>query len=128
MDETLAAEFVVRELAKHRNRNDIIFALCQSDKINWKMAQEFVEQVEQKQSRRIAAGQAPLLILIGLVLIVSGLYVAIRYIVATMNGAIIFQWPLPIPYLGNVSRISGGVAMVIGGMFGILKAVWAMLN
>ena len=128
MDETLAAEFVVRELAKHRNRNDIILALCQSDKINWKMAQEFVEQVEQKQSRRIAAGQAPLLILIGLGLIVSGLYVAVRYIVATMNGAIIFQWPLPIPYLGNVSRIGGGIAMVSGGMFGILKAVWAMLN
>jgi len=128
MDEKLASEFVVRELAKHRNRNDIILALCQSDKIDWKTAQAFVEQVEAKQGRRIAAGQAPLLILIGLGFIIGGLYVTVRYVVATMNGAIIFQWPLPIPYLGNVTRIGGGIAMVAGGMFGILKAVWDMLK
>jgi hypothetical protein len=128
MDEKLASEFVVRELAKHRNRNDIILALCQSDKIDWKTAQQFVEQVELKQGRRIATGQAPLLILLGIAFIIGGLYVTIRYVVATMNGAMIFQWPLPIPYLGNVTRIGGGIAMVTGGMFGILKAVWDMIK
>jgi hypothetical protein len=74
MDEQLATAFVIRELAKHRNRNDIIMALCQHDQLNWEQAEAFVTQVEQTHRRKITGGQAPLLIVIGLVLIIAGLY------------------------------------------------------
>ncbi len=128
MDEQVATAFVIRELAKHRNRNDIIMALCQHDQLNWEQAQAFVAQVEQTHRRKIAGGQAPLLIVIGLAIIIAGLFLVTRYTVATLNGAVIFQWPFPIPYLGNVTRIGAGVVMVIAGFAGILKAVWDMLS
>jgi hypothetical protein len=128
MDEQIATAFVTRELAKHRNRNDVIMALCQHDQLSWSQAEAFVSQVEQTHRRKIAGGQAPVLILIGLGIVIAGTYLIIRYVTATLNGAIIFQWPLPIPYLGNVTRIGAGVGMVIAGLFGILKAIWDILT
>ena len=127
MDEQVATAFVIRELSRHKNRNDIIMALCQHDQLNWSQAETFVAQVEQTHKRKIAGGQALLFIILGLGIIIGGLYLIVRYTIATLNGAIIFQWPLPIPYLGNVTRIGTGVAMVIAGFFGILKAIWDML-
>jgi hypothetical protein len=117
MDEQVATAFVIRELAKHRNRNDIIMALCQHDALSWNEAEVFVAQVEQTHKHKIAGGQVLLLIILGLGIIVGGLYLIVRYTVATLNGAIIFQWPFPIPYLGNVTRIGTGAAMVIAGLF-----------
>ncbi|MEW5718662.1 MAG: hypothetical protein AB1817_08565 [Chloroflexota bacterium] len=128
MDEQVATAFVIRELAKHRNRNDIILSLCQHDELNWEQAEAFVTRVEQTHRRKIAGGQATILIVMGLGIMVAGLYLATRYTVATLNGAIIFQWPLPVPYLGNVTRIGAGVVMVIAGFAGILKVVWDMLS
>ena len=127
MDEQVATAFVIRELSRHKNRNDIIMALCQHDGLSWSQAEAFVAQAEQTHKRKIAGGQAPLFIILGLGIIIAGLYLIVRYTVATLNGAIIFQWPLPIPYLGNATRVGTGVAMVIAGFFGILKTIWDML-
>ena len=90
MDEQVATAFVIRELSRHKNRNDIIMALCQHDQLNWSQAETFVAQVEQTHKRKIAGGQAPLFILLGLGIIIGGLYLIVRYTVATLNGAIIF--------------------------------------
>ena len=128
MDDQVTTAFVIRELAKHRNRNDIIMSLCQHDQLNWEQAEAFVTQVEQTHRRKIAGGQALLLIIIGLGIIIAGLYVSLHYTIATLNGAVIFQWPFPIPYLGNITRIGAGVVMVLGGLAGILKVVWDMLG
>ena len=128
MDEQVATAFVIRESSRYKNRSDIIMALCQHDGLSWNEAEAFVAQVEQAHKRKIAGGQSLLFIILGLSIIVGGLYLIVRYTVATLNGAIIFQWPLPIPYLGNVTRIGTGAAMVIAGWFGILKAVYDILT
>jgi hypothetical protein len=128
MDEQVATDYVVRELGKHRNRSDIIVALCQHDLLSWDQADAFVSKVEKEQRRRIAGGQATLLIILGLGTIVFGMFLVFRYLVATINGTMILQWPFPVPYLGNVVRMGTGALMVLGGFFGILKVVWDLLG
>lgn len=52
MDRQEAINFVIRGLASHRNRNDIIKILCEQGGMNWTQAEQFVQQVEIEHHKR----------------------------------------------------------------------------
>ncbi len=124
----IVIEYIVDQLVKHRHRNDIIMTLCEKTGISWNEAQLLVERVEQEQHRKIATGQSPLLIVIGLAVIIGGIYIVLRYTLATLDGAVMFLWPFPIPYLGNAARIGAGLAMIAGGSYGIFRVLWSIFK
>src|SRR5689334_23004634 len=79
MDEQLSA-MIVRDLAKHRSRNEIVRAICEQEGINWADAERLVAEVELQNAHTIARQQSPLMIflsvgtlLIGLMLLLYGL-------------------------------------------------------
>lgn len=98
MDPATLSESVVRDLARHRGRNDIIMDVCNSTGMDWKQAEAFVGQVEQSNRQRIAGRQAPLLVILAAIGIIGGLSDVIGIAYATMSGSIMFFPGVPIPY------------------------------
>ena len=61
MNQQEATDFVIRELGKHRQRNDIIQKLCEDVGMNWSQAEKFMRQVEAENKSAIALKQSPLI-------------------------------------------------------------------
>ncbi len=121
MDPAGVSESVVRDLARHRGRNDIIMDVCNSTGMDWKQAEAFVGQVEQANRQRIAGRQAPLLLVLAAIGIIGGLSDAIGIAYATMSGSIMFFPGVPIPYSGNVVYFGLGVLAIGGGLLGAVR-------
>jgi hypothetical protein len=121
MDPARLTETVVRDLARHRGRNDIILHICNTTGMDWKQAEAFVQQVERTQGQRIAGRQAPLLLILAGIAIVGGFSTVVAMVGATLDGAVIFLPSLPIPYLGNAVYFGLGVLGVGGGLLGLVK-------
>jgi hypothetical protein len=113
--------FVIKEIAGHRHRNDIILALCEKTGSSWDSVQRFVQKVESENRQAITARQSPLLIMIGVGTIVLGLLMVAYYGFRTLTGTIYIFLNMPIPYLGNAVYIGTGLAMMAGGTVGVLR-------
>ena len=113
--------FVIKEIAGHRHRNDVIMALCEKTATPWNDVQRFVQKVESENRQAITARQSPLLLMIGAGLIIAGLFVVAYYGYRTLTGTIIIFLSMPIPYLGNAVYIGTGLAMMAGGTVGVLR-------
>lgn len=123
VDKDRMAQYVIEELGKHKNPDDIIRTLAETGKMNWYAAKQFVYEVRANNSGQIARKQAPTLIVMSVVAIIVGAAVAIGMAVATLQGWIIFLLTLPIPWLGNVVYFLVGLSMCIGGVAGLLNTV-----
>ncbi|HSB01269.1 MAG TPA: hypothetical protein VLE49_11500 [Anaerolineales bacterium] len=127
MNRQQATEFVIRELGKHHQRNDIIQRLCETGGINWAAAEKFVQQVEAENSSKIALRQSPLITLIGIGTVIGGLGLMVWIVMATLSGIIIYFLSFPIPYLGNITYFFTGLAMLAGGIWGMwdtIRKIW----
>ena len=127
-EERAATEFVVSALAKNRNRNDVIMELCERTGRSWDEAERFVRQVQSRNRQKIAARQSPLLLFIGAITLIGGLSLAAYVVIATLSGRVYYLPYVPIPYLGNLSYFSAGLAMTSGGTVGILRAGRTLLK
>src|ERR1043165_8471338 len=102
MNQQEATDFVIRELGKHRQRNDVLQKLCEDAGMNWGEAEKFLRKVEAENKSAIALKQSPVITLIGIGTIILGLGLTVWVITETLHGYIIFFLSFPIPYLGNV--------------------------
>jgi hypothetical protein len=121
MDPARLTEEVVRDLSRHRSRNDIILHMCHTTGMDWKQAEAFVQQVERTHKQRIAGRQAPLLIVLAVIAVVGGLSTVVAMVDATLQGTSIYLPTLPIPYLGNAAYLGLGVLGVAGGLLGLAR-------
>ena len=121
MDPAKLSEAVVRDLSRHRSRNDIVLDVCNSTGMDWRQAEAFVQQVEQSNRQMIAGRQAPLLLILAGIAIIGGLSTAVGTAVATLAGTIMFFPAVPIPYLGNVVYFFLGALGVAGGLLGLVR-------
>ncbi len=124
MNEQLT-RLIVDDLARQRDRSDIILMVCQEAGLNWAQAEQLVQQVEAQQAHAIAARQGPLLIFLGTVTTLGGLLLllySIRILAETLRGD-----PLEL-MLGLGSSyyplVAGwiGLTMVAGGVIGLYRA------
>ncbi len=128
MNKEQATQFVIKELGKHHNKNEIIVTLCEQMKINWRDAEKFISEVELQHKRSIASKQSPLIIFLSVMVLIGGLYLTIN------NGLYFFQYfitthdtfsitgalDLRILYLRIGSFITG-ISMFLGGAIGLGK-------
>ncbi len=130
MDYQQAREYVITQLSEQASRDDIIYQLCQATGSSWQQASAFVDQVEQENHRRIAAFQAPLLLIIGAVTFLVGLFMTAReisYFAAIVRSGEPVYLILPLSYREFVF-LAIGVAMMAGSMWGSWKAVRKLLE
>lgn len=113
------AEYIVRELGRHRPEDEVIFAVARRENLNWDEAQRLVQDVKFKQRGRVARRQSPLLLTVGVGTIIGGLALSGYVVVATLDGLIILLPGVMIPYLGNVVYFLTGLAMIAGSAYGM---------
>jgi hypothetical protein len=129
MDQSEATDFVIRELGKLHQKNDIVQKLCDATSMNWGEAERFVQQVEAQNRGKIAQNQTPMVAILGGLTIIAGFAVSIFILYQTLvNGLIIIFLRLPIPYLGNIVYFLIGVGMIAGGLRGIWDTIVRMWN
>ncbi|HEX9330805.1 MAG TPA: hypothetical protein VF896_02880 [Anaerolineales bacterium] len=128
MNQQEATDFVIRELGKHRQRNDIIQKLCEAGGMNWGDAEKFMRRVEVENKSAIALKQSPLITVIGMGTIILGLALTLWVTIASLQGYIIFFLSFPVPYLGNIFYFIIGLAMILGGMWGMWDTIIRIWN
>ena len=128
MNQQEATDFVIRELGKHRQRNDIIHKLCETGGMNWGDAEKFMRRVEAENKSAIARKQSPLITLMGIGTIILGLALTLWVAIETLQGYIIFFLSFPVPYLGNIFYFITGLAMLLGGMWGMWDTIIRIWN
>ena len=128
MNQQEATDFVVRELGKHHQKNDIIQKLCELTSMNWSQAEKFVQHVEAEHGSKIAARQSPLIALLGIVFVLAGCGLTAVTTYETMRGTIIIFLNLPIPYLGNIFYIIIGLSLIAGGIRGMWSTIVKIWN
>jgi hypothetical protein len=117
---------IVSDLAKQRNRNEIIRGICEQEGLNWADAEKLVAQVEQQNAHAIARRQSPLLIflsvstvLIGIVLLLFG----VDYVMPFFQGHALEQLlSLQTGYYQLAGGLTG-VVMIVGGVIGLWKTL-----
>ncbi|HET9911921.1 MAG TPA: hypothetical protein VFQ13_08535 [Anaerolineales bacterium] len=126
MNRQQATDYVIRELGKHHQRNDIIQRLCETGELSWKEAEKFVQQVEEENTSKIALRQSPLVTVIGIGSALVGLALMAWVALETLQGAIIFL--MGIPYLGNLSYFFTGLVMMVAGLWGMWETILRIWN
>jgi uncharacterized membrane protein len=87
-------QYVITELGKHRNPNDIVMEVCERSGMKWSDAQQFMQRVQSEYRSEITGRQNPLLIVMGVTAVIAGLAVSIGVIAVTFIG-FIFLLPFP---------------------------------
>ncbi|MEW5939901.1 MAG: hypothetical protein AB1750_09590 [Chloroflexota bacterium] len=135
MNKEQAEEFVVRELGKRHNRNEIIMSLCEQMGINWREAEQLIQEIESGRRRDIASRQSPFIVILGIALLIMGIGI-------TWNAASFFANfyqsppdPLSLDYalaMRSAYYRGGslilGLSMIIGGILGSWKSVADLLK
>jgi hypothetical protein len=122
MNQEAATKFVVSELGKHRQKNEIVEKLCRNYEMSWRQAQAFVNKVEAENASSINLRQSPLFIIVGLLILIGGLGLTVWIGMRTfVNHENIIFLTMPIPYSGNIFWGGTGVSMILGGLVGIVS-------
>jgi len=128
MNQQEATDFVIQELGKHHQKNDIIQNLCEVTSMSWEDAKKFILQVEAQYRGQIAKKQSPLIVIMGTGSILAGFFISIAIIYATLQGWFFFLLSMPIPYLGNVVYFLVGIGMIVGGLRGMWDTIVQIWN
>ena len=130
MDEELTA-LIIKELGKHHSRDQIIMTVCEKGGLNWKQAEQLIEQVEEQNKRAIAKRQSPLLILISVVTVIAGMgllaYGILFFADFFQRDVLERALLLRTGYLRIVSLVTG-LAMLGGGSYGLWKTLLPLLE
>lgn len=122
MNQQDAIDFVVGELGKHRSADEVTRLLTERVGCPWDEAQQFVHHVQFQQRTRIAVHQSPLLILLAIVTIVSGLALSGYY-----GSGIYFRLRMhALPGYGQFVYTFMGLAMILGACIGLWQSIRAM--
>ncbi|MGH2582434.1 MAG: hypothetical protein ACRDFQ_06020 [Anaerolineales bacterium] len=121
--------YVVSELAKHHDRNDIIMTLCQKLGVGWNDAELLVQEVELYHGKTVAQKQSPFLMILGGGILVGGLaltYFGVDYFYAVSKVPELLV-DVRSAYVMGGSLLTG-LGMIGGSILGMWKNVAAFLN
>ena len=126
------ADFVIARLGQHEGVDDIVPKLCEVSGMSWSEATAFVQRVEAENRRQIAGRQRPILVLVGVISMLIGAYLAyssasyLADFAAGLEGLsenplfYIFSTP---QVATRVITLALGTAIVIGGLWGTVRAL-----
>ena len=124
-------DYIIRQLGRHANRDDLILEVCQRMDIGWVEAEGMVEAVEQEYSREVARRRGPLLLVLGGGALLAGLLlsgVALYFFAfeATFEGSRLLL-DLENSYGMGVALVTG-VGMTAGSVVGLVRVIGAMVE
>ena len=122
--------FIIKELGRHRERQDIVNRICEKSTLSWTEAEQMIDEVESQNRRTIAGRQGPLLIFLSIATMILGIAL-IAYNMEILLA--IFQQDL----LGQILSLQSGyyraaalitgLAMAVGGLYGLWTSLASLL-
>ena len=119
MDRSELEASIIKDLSRHRGRNDIITRICEASGMKWSDAETLVAEVEATHGEDITDRQKPFMSVLSIATIIIGFALSIGILVATFQGWMLLLLRLPIPYLGNLLLFLLGILIIIGGARGL---------
>lgn len=126
------ADYVISRLGRHETLEDIVPKLCEVAGMSWSEATAFVQRVEEERRPEIAGRQRPVLLLLGVVSLLIGGYLAYTsaaYLSAFMASAgdlsenpLVYILSTP-QLLRRVLTLVLATAILAGGLWGIVRAL-----
>lgn len=129
-------QYIIDNLSKSQDQNDLILEICNRTGMNWPNAQALVEKVRSDNSGTIARRQAPFLTSIALILFVAGagMMVYEGFTLAETIGLFLRNGNDPLSLMGllvfvfssapgTIGILILGLAMVLGSLIG-MSEVW----
>jgi hypothetical protein len=113
---------IIKELSRHRDRQEIVRKICEASTLTWSEAEKFITEVEDQNKRKIAVRRGPLLLFLSIGTLVLGIGLLaynMELIIAIFNRDLFGQI---LGLQGGYYRLVGlatGLAMTIGGLYGI---------
>lgn len=128
MNQELTA-FIIQELAKHRDRKDIVRKVCERAELPWKDAERLITLVEAQHRRSIRIPRTPWLLFlsIGTLLLGIGLLAFNLQIILSFFQKDVIDQVLSLQ--SNSYRTMGlltGTGMTVVGLIGLWKAFGVM--
>ena len=128
MDQQVATDFVIQELGKTSPKKRYYSKALRNSWNELGEAEKFLRRVEVENKSAIALKQSPLITSIGVGSIILGLGLTLWIAIETIQGYVIFFLSFPVPYLGNIFYFFMGLAMTIGGIWGMWDTVVRIWN
>jgi hypothetical protein len=113
--------FIVKELSRHHERNEIVRKVCEQSTLGWDQAERLIAEVELQNKRKIATRQSPLLIFMSIGTLVIGIGLLaynMELLIAIFNLDLLNQI---LSLRSGYYRLAGlvtGAGMIIGGLYG----------
>ena len=132
-------KWAVASLAAHKKPNDIIFQLCHRTGWDWNQSKKFLEQVVESDKKEVHQKRMPLLVGIGILMMVLGVVSFLPAFFDLIADLSMLEPPLDLNkvieagFLARteyvrIGRLVIGMAMFVGGGFGIWSAVKSALT
>lgn len=86
MNEQALTHLVIKELSKHKSREQVVRTLCEQRILAWTEAEAFVIRVERSHRRQIASGKSPFVLGLAVMGIVGGIALVIFAIFCGFTG------------------------------------------
>jgi hypothetical protein len=122
---------IIKELGRHRSRNELIRSVCEQGSLNWGEAERLIQQVEEQHKRTIAKRQSPILLLISFAMVAAGIvffFYSIQFFIDFFLGETLDKLlSLPSGYYKLVA-LPVGLGMVIGGLIGVWKTLLTLFE
>jgi hypothetical protein len=122
MDKEELINLIIKELGRHRHRQEIVRKICEASTLSWSEAERLIAEVEEQNKRKIATRQGPLLIFLSIGTLVVGIGLLaynVELLVAIFNRDLLGQiLALRSGYYRLIGLVTG-LAMTIGGLYGI---------
>lgn len=130
MNEELT-QMIIKDLGKHRSRNEIIRTMCEQGEMDWQQAERLLQQVERDHRQTIVRRQSPFLIFLSIGTFIIGILLllySVEFFVAFFQGDTLEKI---LSARSGYYRIAGavtGLGMIAGGLIGIWRTVVPLLD
>jgi hypothetical protein len=122
MNQDELTNFIIKELGRNRDRQEIARKICEASTMNWGEAEKLIQEVESQHKRKISAKRGPLLIFLSIGTLLVGIALLvynIEFLMALFNRDLLGQvLGLQSGYYRLLSLVTG-FGMTIGGFYGM---------
>ncbi|MGC1375192.1 MAG: DnaJ domain-containing protein [Anaerolineales bacterium] len=113
VSEQAAMDFVLQELKKFGDRNDLISAVCEMTGMEWFQAEQFIQQIEVKYARPIAVRNSLLVLIWGIPMVIGAVIAEILMIMLGSFSSFFIGMLLLLP-----------TGMVVRGLWKAVKVLY----
>ena len=121
---------IIKELSKHRERQDIVAKVCEQSTLSWNEAERLVAEVEAQNKRKIAVRQGPFLVFVSLGTLALGIGLLaynFELLVDIFNKDLLQQILSIQSGYYRLAALITGLGMTVGGLYGVWNALAAFL-